>query len=188
MDSRGHEEFSAFVESRSTALLRFAVLLTGGDRHAAEDLLQIALMKSYGRWRRIDEPEAYVKKVMYRQQISRWRLRMPRAETTVAAPPEAPGAADPADSMVPADERLVVRQALGRLTPRQRTVLVLRYFEDLSETEVADQLGCSVGTVRSTTHRALEKLRRTAPEFGGAEGDETAGAPRLKHSAKGVEA
>lgn len=183
MNSQGHAEFSKFVELRSTALLRFAVLLTGGDQHAAEDLLQIALMKSYGRWRRIDEPEAYVRKVMYRQQISRWRLRMPRAETTVATPPEASGTAD---SMRPADERLVVRQALGRLTPRQRTILVLRYFEDLSETEVAEQLGCSVGTVRSTTHRALEKLRRTAPEFGGTEGVETAEAPRLKHSPKGV--
>ncbi|MFF8397510.1 hypothetical protein [Streptomyces sp. NPDC016172] len=79
---------------RSTALLRLAVLLTGGDRHAAEDLLQIALMKAYGRWARIEQHEAYVRQVMYRQQVNRWRLRRHRAETTVPVLPESGTDAD----------------------------------------------------------------------------------------------
>lgn len=167
MDAQGQESFREFVANRSPALLRLAVLLSGGDRHAAEDQLQNALIKAAGRWHRIDEPEAYVRQVLYRQQVSRWRLRWPHRETTVAAPPE-PTANDAGhgDATGAAELRIVVRQALARLTARQRTVLVLRYFEDLPEAEVARLLGCSVGTVRSTNHRALDKLRRAAPELG----------------------
>lgn len=163
MDPQDHERFRDFVDVRWNALLRLANLLTGGDLHEAEDLVQIALMKALGRWRQIDDPEGYVRKVMYRQQISRWRLRRPHREATFAVPPKHLGVADGTSA---ADMRIIVGQALARLTPRQRTMLVLRYFEDLSETEVASALGCSVGTVRSTTHRSLARLRTLAPELG----------------------
>lgn len=75
MDPQDHERFRDFVDARWSALLRLANLLTGGDRHEAEDLVQTALMKALGRWRHIEDPEGYVRKVMYRHQISRWRLR-----------------------------------------------------------------------------------------------------------------
>jgi RNA polymerase sigma-70 factor (sigma-E family) len=162
MDAEAHESFREFVANRSSALLRTAVLLSGGDRYAAEDLLQNALIKAAGRWHRIDEPEAYVRQILYRQQVSRWRLKWPRRELSVAEPPEAsPGA----DLSAAAELRVVMRGALARLTARQRTVLVLRYFEDLPEADVARLLGCSVGTVRSTTHRSLARLRALAPEL-----------------------
>ncbi|WP_030687177.1 SigE family RNA polymerase sigma factor [Streptomyces sp. NRRL B-1347] len=161
MDAESQERFREFVESRSGALLRTAVLLSGGDRHAAEDLLQNALVKVADRWSRVDEPEAYVRQVLYRQQVGRWRLKWPRREVAVAEPPERPG--DGGEGA--AELRVVMRGALARLTPRQRTVLVLRYFEDLPEANVARILGCSVGTVRSTTHRSLARLRTLAPEL-----------------------
>ncbi|WP_307544887.1 SigE family RNA polymerase sigma factor [Streptomyces sp. V3I8] len=166
MDAQGHEQFRDFVENRSSALLRTAVLLSGGDRHAAEDLLQNALVKAVGRWHRIDEPEAYVRQILYRQQVSRWRLKWRRRELTVAEPPDAPAGSVAAGEASAATElRVVMRGALARLTARQRTVLVLRYFEDLPEADVARILGCSVGTVRSTTHRSLARLRTLAPEL-----------------------
>ena len=168
MDAQAQDSFRDFVTNRSPALLKLAVLLSGGDRHAAEDLLQNALIKAAGRWRFIDEPEAYVRQVLYRQQISRWRLRWPHRETTVAEAPDTATTAQHGDATGAAELRIVVRQALARLTARQRTVLVLRYFEDLPEAEVAQILGCSVGTVRSTNHRALDKLRKVAPELGAA--------------------
>ncbi|MFE7894803.1 SigE family RNA polymerase sigma factor [Streptomyces sp. NPDC057412] len=162
MDAEALDGFRGFVESRSAALLKTAVLLSGGDRHAAEDLLQNALIKAAGRWQRIDEPEAYVRQILYRQQISRWRLKWPRREVSVAELPEPGGTPD---ASAGAELRLLMRGALARLTPRQRTVLVLRYFEDLPEADVARVLGCSVGTVRSTTHRSLARLRALAPEL-----------------------
>ncbi|MGW0971883.1 SigE family RNA polymerase sigma factor [Streptomyces sp. NPDC002516] len=166
MDAEADETFRDFVASRSTALLKTAVLLSGGDRHAAEDLLQNALIKVAGRWNRVDEPEAYVRRILYRQQVSRWRLKWPRRELSVAEPPETSGPAVPgADASAAAELRVVMRGALARLTARQRTVLVLRYFEDLPEADVARLLGCSVGTVRSTTHRSLARLRTLAPEL-----------------------
>ncbi|MFF3611241.1 SigE family RNA polymerase sigma factor [Streptomyces sp. NPDC002580] len=166
MDAEGQESFQEFVANRSSALLKTAVLLSGGDRHAGEDLLQSALIKAVGRWHRIDEPEAYVRQILYRQQVSRWRLKWRRRELSVAVTPEAgSGRAPGADATSAAELRLVMRGALARLTARQRTVLVLRYFEDLPESDVARILGCSVGTVRSTTHRSLARLRTLAPEL-----------------------
>jgi RNA polymerase sigma-70 factor (sigma-E family) len=162
MDAEGQESFREFVANRSSALLKTAVLLSGGDRHAAEDLLQNALIKAAARWQRIDEPEAYVRQILYRQQVSRWRLKWRRREVTVA---ELPEAGTPGDGVAAADLRVLMRGALARLTARQRTVLVLRYFEDLPEADVARILGCSVGTVRSTTHRSLARLRTLAPEL-----------------------
>ncbi|MFF8639301.1 SigE family RNA polymerase sigma factor [Streptomyces sp. NPDC015345] len=162
MDAQEQESFREFVETRSSALLKTAILLSGGDRHAGEDLLQNALVKAAGRWRRIDEPEAYVRRILYRQQVSRWRLKWPRRELAVAEPPERAASGDGTSA---AELRIVMRGALAKLTTRQRTVLVLRYFEDLPEAEVAAVLGCSVGTVRSTTHRSLARLRGLAPEL-----------------------
>ncbi|MEU4798956.1 SigE family RNA polymerase sigma factor [Streptomyces sp. NPDC023327] len=162
MDAEEQDSFREFVASRSPALLKTAVLLSGGDRHAGEDLLQNALVKAAARWRRIDEPEAYVRRVLYRQQVSRWRLKWPRRELAVADPPESAASGDGASA---AELRVVLRGALAKLTTRQRTVLVLRYFEDLPEADVARLLGCSVGTVRSTTHRSLARLRSLAPDL-----------------------
>ncbi|MER5991155.1 MULTISPECIES: SigE family RNA polymerase sigma factor [Streptomyces] len=162
MDAQAQESFREFVANRSSALLKTAVLLSGGDRHAGEDLLQNALIKAAGRWHRIDEPEAYVRQVLYRQQIGRWRLKWRGRELSVAEPPDV-GADEEASAA--AELRLLMRGALARLTARQRTVLVLRYFEDLPEAEVARILGCSVGTVRSTAHRSLARLRTLAPEL-----------------------
>lgn len=161
MDADSEKDLREFVANRSPALLRLARLLSGGDQYAAEDLVQNALVKVAARWHRIEEPEAYVRQVLYRQQISRWRLRWRQRELTVAAPPDLATS----DGAGAADMRIVIRQALARLTPRQRAVLVLRYFEDLPEADVARLLGCSVGTVRSTTHRSLAKLRRLCPEL-----------------------
>ncbi|WP_156724220.1 SigE family RNA polymerase sigma factor [Streptomyces apocyni] len=165
MDATSEESFREFVAARSAALLKTAVLLTGGDQHAAEDLLQNALIKAAGRWSRIDEPEAYVRQVLYRQQVSRWRLKWPRRELTVADLPEGRAAGDRDGAAGAAELRIVMRGALAKLTARQRTVLVLRYFEDLPEAEVARLLGCSVGTVRSTASRSLARLRALAPEL-----------------------
>ncbi|MGH3381970.1 MAG: SigE family RNA polymerase sigma factor [Actinoallomurus sp.] len=161
MDAAVERNFREFVEARSQALMRMAFLLTGGDQHAAEDLVQTALAKASSRWRSIDNPESYVRQVMYRQQISWWRLKWPRHETNVAVLPEQVRE----DGTSAVDLKMAVRGAMARLTPRQRTVLVLRFFEDLPEAEVARLLDCSVGTVRSTTHRSLARLRAVAPEL-----------------------
>ncbi|MCO6007287.1 SigE family RNA polymerase sigma factor [Actinoallomurus purpureus] len=161
MDDAAERHFQEFVVARSPALMRLAYLLTGGDQQSAEDLLQIALAKTASRWRAVDDPDGYVRRVMYHQQVSWWRLKWRRRETQVALPPEE--ARD--DDTAAVDLRVTVRRAMARLTARQRTVLVLRYFEDMPESEVARVLDCSVGTVRSTTHRSLARLRQLAPEL-----------------------
>ncbi|MFC4534255.1 SigE family RNA polymerase sigma factor [Sphaerisporangium dianthi] len=161
MDVAEERRFREFVSARSPALMRLGFLLTGGDQHAAEDLLQTVLTKAAARWSRIEEPEAYVRQAMYRQQVSWWRLASTRRETVVADAPDVPAR----DDTHAADLKLVLRHALARLTSRQRAVLVLRYFEDRPEAEVAQIMGCSVGTVRSTAHRSLARLRAVAPEL-----------------------
>ncbi|MGH3387718.1 MAG: SigE family RNA polymerase sigma factor [Actinomadura sp.] len=161
MDTAAEREFREFVVARSAALMRVAYLLTGGDQHAAEDLLQIALTKTAARWTRVESPEMYVRRVMYRQQVNSWRLKGRRREAQVAVLPDQ-ARHDDTPSL---DLKITVRRALARITPRQRAVLVLRFFEDLPEAEVARLLDCSVGTVRSTTHRSLARLRELAPEL-----------------------
>jgi RNA polymerase sigma-70 factor (sigma-E family) len=153
------DEFAGFVRSQVAALTRSAYLLTG-DRHHAEDLVQIALARVATRWERLDDPAAYVRRVLYTQAASWWRRRAARVtETLTARPPElaAPG--------VEPEVALVLRQALRRLTPRQRAVLVLRFYEDRTEAETAALMGCRVGTVKSQTRHALGRLRRIAPEL-----------------------
>ncbi len=107
MDAEGQENFREFVEKRSSALLKTAVLLNGGDRHAAEDLLQNALIKAAGRWHRIDEPEAYVRQILHRQQVNRWRLKWPRRELSVPEPLESPARQGADDGPGAADLRIV---------------------------------------------------------------------------------
>ena len=158
MGEADEESFHAYVSARRGALLRSAYLLTG-DRHAAEDLVQTALLKTALRWRRVvagGDPEPYVRRVLYNEHVSVWRRR--RGITEVAAEP-AERAAVPEGS----EDRLVLREALARLTPKQRAVLVLRYFEDLTEVQTAAVLGCSPGTVKSQTRHALERLRCSRP-------------------------
>jgi len=149
--------FDEFVHARGAALARTAFLLTG-DHHLAEDLVQAALVQAARHWERIDvSPEAYVRRTMYHQNISWWRRRrlveMPLASHDSPVP-----AADPT-------LRLTLEQVLRRLTPRQRTVLVLRYFEDLTEVQTAATLGISSGAVKSMSRQALRRLRVLAPEL-----------------------
>jgi RNA polymerase sigma-70 factor (sigma-E family) len=149
--------FAEFVAGRQATLSRTAYLLTG-DHHLAQDLVQAALLQAARHWRRIHtSPEAYVRRAMYHQNISWWRRRRV-AETTLGSHDGALAAAD-------TDLRLTLDQALARLTPKQRTVLVLRFYEDLTETETARALGLSTSTVKSTTRQALARLRVLEPEL-----------------------
>ncbi|MEV4279085.1 SigE family RNA polymerase sigma factor [Actinoplanes xinjiangensis] len=152
-------DFAAFVEARQHRLLRSAYLVCG-DHHLAEDLLQGALVKLALRWNRVREgdPEAFLRTVMYRDAVSWWRRF--RREQLSDAPPERPAGGDDVPN------RLVFEAALRRLPPRQRAVLVLRYFDDLTEARTADILGVTVGTVKSQASAALRKLRDLAPELG----------------------
>jgi RNA polymerase sigma-70 factor (sigma-E family) len=154
VDERDRREFGEFVAARSGALIGLAYVLTA-DQHAAEDLLQTALTRAAARWGRIHSaPEAYVRQIMYREQISSWRRRARRRETAMAEPPDQAVVADTGT-----EARLIVWEALRALPAGKRAVLVLRYLEDLPEAQVADILGISVGTVRSQTSKAITQLR-----------------------------
>jgi RNA polymerase sigma-70 factor (sigma-E family) len=155
--------FAAFVHARQGALMRSAYLITG-DRQLAEDLLQGALIKLAERWRRLSggDPEAYVRKVLYHDAVSRWRRH--RRERLTGEPAETPAAGpDLAEAVV---RRTEVERALANLTAKQRSVLVLRFFDDLSEAQAAQILGVSIGTVKSQTHDALRRLRAQLAEYG----------------------
>jgi RNA polymerase sigma-70 factor (sigma-E family) len=151
------EGFAQFVEAREAALQRTAWLLTG-DWALAQDLVQTALVRSWPRWERIrrrDQPEIYVRQVMVNT-WSTWSRRKWRGERASAQLPDQPAPGDVAHEVA---VRVAVLGALATLTSRQRTVLALRVYDDLSETEVAQVLGCPVGTVKSTMSRALARLR-----------------------------
>ncbi len=146
--------FAEFVTARSPRLLRTAYLLTH-DWARSEDLLQTALAKSWFVWGRIDgDPEPYVRKIMVNTYASWWRRKW-NGEHPTQELPEWAGH----DQHAAIDERDALWRALHRLPKRQRAVIVLRYFEDLSEVETADALGTSVGTVKSQAAKALAKLR-----------------------------
>ncbi|KAB2379256.1 SigE family RNA polymerase sigma factor [Actinomadura montaniterrae] len=150
-----------FVVARGPALLRSAFLLTG-DRHLAEDLVQTTLVKLAPRWQRVSsggDPESYVRKILYNEHLNWWKRRGRHGYPT-AAPPEPAGHPDIADRAV---RSMLLGQALGRLTAKQRAMIVLRFYEDRSEIETARLLGCSIGTVKSQTHRALARLRALEP-------------------------
>ena len=165
--------FEAFVAERSTTLLRTAYLLTG-DRGHAEDLLQTALIKTYRHWGRIDhdDPTPFVRRVLVTTHAG-WRRRL-RVSEFVSNTPLLAGASEPAFDPGERDE---MTAALAQLPPRMRAVLVLRYWEDLSEAGTAEVLGCSVNTVKTHTTRGLARLREllagapttTAPTSSGGE-------------------
>lgn len=156
MDAKA-DEFARFVEARGRALQRTAWLLTG-DWGLAEDLVQTALARSWPRWDRItrrDDPEIYVRRVMVNTWLT-WRRRRWRGES---ASDDLPDTAAPGDVAAEVAMRDLCRDLLSKLTERQRSVLVLRIFDDLTEVQVAQVLGCAVGTVKSTMSQALAKLR-----------------------------
>lgn len=147
--------FVEFVAARSAALFRTAVLIVG-DRHAAEDLVQGALERAYRHWDRVsgmDAPEAYVRRILANLAADHHRHRSRQPLPLL----EHDGAARDASQDV--DEHDAVMRVLNQLPPRMRTVLVLRYYDDLSEAQTAEALGISVGTVKSQAARALAKLR-----------------------------
>ena len=149
-------DYPLFVAARWTRLLRTAYLLTQ-DWQAAEDLTQAALVKAWLAWARVDgDPEAYVRKIIVTTHVSWWRRLGRRGELPTGQLPERPGQKSDVDTV---DDRDAVWRALGRLPAGQRAVVVLRFFEDLTEAQVAAILGCSTGTVKSQTSRALAKLR-----------------------------
>jgi RNA polymerase sigma-70 factor (sigma-E family) len=152
------ESYRAFVVARYSALRRTAYVLTG-NHHDAEDLVQTALMKAAGVWGRVGErPEPYVRRIMYHENVSRWRRRRVTEEPL--------GSHDtPVETDEVSENRVVLAQALSRLTAKQRTVLVLRYFEDLTEQQAAAVMGVRVGTIKSQTRHALMRLRQVAPEL-----------------------
>jgi RNA polymerase sigma-70 factor (sigma-E family) len=149
-------EFHEFVMSRSRALLHSAYLLTGNVADA-EDLVQSALAKTYQAWDRIEDRNAldgYVRRAMVNTHISWWRRRKVDEYPTDDIPDQ-----PVADSSVSSDEHDALRRAIERLPQRMRAAVVLRFFEDMTEAEVAGVLGVSLGTVKSTVSRAVAKLR-----------------------------
>jgi RNA polymerase sigma-70 factor (sigma-E family) len=154
VDAGTEAEYLDFVAQATPSLFRIAYALTGRQQDA-EDLLQTALERLVPRWRRVDDPLAYVRRIMYHEHIGRWR-RWGRREVPVPALADRAAPDDPAQAVV---LREALRQALKDLGPRQRAVLVLRYLEDRSEADVADILGCSPKTVASQASRALHRLR-----------------------------
>ncbi|MBB3045585.1 SigE family RNA polymerase sigma factor [Nocardioides soli] len=154
MDSQDFTAWAAGVERR---LLRSAYLLTG-DLHRAEDLVQEAFVKVALRWDRLRDgnPTAYARTILVRDQISWWRRRRETPVEEIHG-----GAATSSDP----ETAMVVRQALRRLTPAQRAVVVLRHFDDLSVEETATILRVSPGTVKSQNAAALARLRGGAPEL-----------------------
>lgn len=149
-------EFREYVTTRGRALLRAAYVLTG-NLADAEDLLQAALAKTYLAWDRIEDRGAldgYVRRAMVNTHISWWRRRRVQEFPTDELPDRAV-----ADHAGDSDLQEALRRAIDRLPQRMRTAVVLRYYEDLTEAEVAERLGVSLGTVKSTVSRAVAKLR-----------------------------
>ena len=151
--------FRDYVAARQRALLRTARMLTG-NQHTAEDLVQATLERVWPRWSRIvrdGDPDAYVRRVLINTYSTwwrrKWRAEAPTSELAEVAAPDAFAEADLADTL---------RRLLPTLTPRQKAVVVLRFYDDLSEAATAEALGCSVGTVKSQTSKALARLRSMA--------------------------
>ncbi len=152
------ESFEEYVGARYATLLRTAYLLTS-NRQDAEDLVQTTLMKAVPAWKRIESnPDGYLRRIMVNDSISRWRRHRGR-EVLTDEPPDR-GTSDADGSRAVALER-----ALAGLAPRQRAVIVLRYYEDLTERETAELLGIAVGTVKSQAREALARLRQLVPDL-----------------------
>jgi RNA polymerase sigma-70 factor (sigma-E family) len=156
-------DFTAYLQARQGRLLRTAYLLTG-DQHQAEDLLQTSLAKLYLAWERVHDREsvdAYVRRIMVNEHNSLWRRAWRRREHPTDAVPEVASPPPSYDDGL----SLALWSAVQTLPRKARAVLVLRYYEELTEAETAELLGISVGTVKSQTSRALARLRETAPEL-----------------------
>jgi RNA polymerase sigma-70 factor (sigma-E family) len=159
----GAEELEAFVAERGRALLGLAVMLTA-SRYGGEDLLQEALVRLLQHWSRIDgDPEGYLRRTMYHLAVDRgrrdqaWRQRLRWLQSAER------GSAG--DAMAEVDLRDSLLRLLAQLPPRQRAVLVLRFFEQMSEAETARLLGCSAGTVKSAGSRGLARLRQLTADW-----------------------
>ena len=174
-DVERDDELREFVAARGAALSRAAFLLTG-NREAAEDLVQETYMVMVRRWRRIDsvDPEPYVRRILYSRFVDGWRRRRRLLEVATENLPESPRtpdlstdrAADPATATA---DRVSLAAALAGLAPRQRAVVVLRFYEDLTEVATAEVLGISPSTVKSQTRAALQRLRELAPGLAAAD-------------------
>lgn len=154
-------DFTAYVIARERALARLAYLLTG-DRDDAEDLLQNTLAKAYRHWERvrsIEQPHAYVRRIMVNENNSRWRRLLHHRESAGSHVLDVIDPPDPAASGVDPGEALDLWRQVQALPRQQRAVVVLRFYEDLTEAQTAEVLGCAVGTVKSHTSRALGALR-----------------------------
>jgi RNA polymerase sigma-70 factor (sigma-E family) len=155
--------FDEYVLTRGVALVRFARLLTG-DEHRAEDLVQDVLAQAYVHWRRVselDRPDLYVRRMVVNAHHS-WLRRLVNREIAVADVQDRATARDAADESA---ERDALWRLVRQLSPRQRTVIVLRYYEDYDDATIAELLQCSPGTVRTQAKRALDKLQRRRPDL-----------------------
>ena len=163
-------EFEAWLVARESALQRTAHLLTG-DVHAAQDLVQTTLAKLYLGWDRIrhaDNIDAYARKTLVNEFRTAWRRPVRRAEQVVEAVPDRPA---PEPPTYDGSSQAVWRFVCG-LPPKQRAVIVLRFYEQLTEAEIADLMGISVGTVKSQSSRALAALRAALPDHPEITGEE----------------
>ena len=157
---RGDAEFTAYLEARQGALLRTAYLLTG-DRHQAEDVLQTALAKLYLSWDKVQDRGAldgYVRRILVNETTSLWRRPFKRRERATEVLPE-----HGVEPTYDEGQRAAVWSVVSTLPPKARAVVVLRYYEGLTESETADVLGVSVGTVKSQGSRAMALLRDRTP-------------------------
>ncbi|KRA32880.1 hypothetical protein ASD81_14445 [Nocardioides sp. Root614] len=137
-------------------MLKLGRALTGDEQRGA-DLVQDALERTLLRWKRVDDPEAFVRRAMVNRSVSVWR-KVHRERPLTDRVDAGSGRSEP-----PFDHELLA--AVRRLPPRQRAVIALRYYEDLTEAQTADVLGCSIGTVKSQAHRAMAALRDQLPSF-----------------------
>jgi RNA polymerase sigma-70 factor (sigma-E family) len=155
--------FDEYVLTRGAALVRFARLLTG-DEHRAEDLVQDVLAQAYVHWRRVsglDRPDHYVRRMVVNAHHS-WLRRLVNREIAVA---DVQDRATARDAAAESAERDALWRLVRQLSPRQRTVIVLRYYEDYDDATIAELLQCSPGTVRTQAKRALDKLQRLRPDL-----------------------
>jgi RNA polymerase sigma-70 factor (sigma-E family) len=150
------EEFRDFMRGRWSAMVRLAYTLTGDQGHA-EDIAQAAFAKVYASWGRVTQagdPDAYVRTIVIHENSKRFRRQRVREDLRAVVPEQG---SDDGDGLA---ERAALRDALDLLGPRQRAVIVLRFWLDMSEAATAQALGCSVGTVKSQASRALATLRK----------------------------
>ena len=156
-------EYAAFFTASWPRLLRVTYAVTG-DRQLAEDALQTAFAQAYAAWGRVsraDDPAAYVRRIAVNAALSQERKAFRRRESVSEALPEASSRRRTDDDVVARDE---VWTAVRALPPRQRAVVVLRYYEDLTERQIAEVLGCRPGTVKSQAAAALATLRALLPD------------------------